>query len=47
MAADFAGSVAFKAACAFALLGREQPCGHMEPRLHHARLEFKRPTRQR
>ena len=41
MAADYAGSVAFKAACALAFQGRDQPSGYTEPLLHRFRLAYK------
>ena len=44
MAPNYAGSIAFRAACALAFDGRAQPSGYTEPLLHRFRLEFKRQS---
>jgi malate synthase len=41
MAPHYAGSLAFKAACALVFEGRSQPSGYTEPLLHQFRLEVK------
>ncbi|WP_042302317.1 malate synthase G [Paraburkholderia kururiensis] len=45
MAPNFDASYAFKAACALALQGKDQPAGYTEPLLHRYRLAFKRQER--
>ena len=44
MAPNYAGSLAFAAACALAFEGRTQPSGYTEPLLHRFRLEYKRQS---
>jgi len=41
MAPDFDASYAFRAACALAFEGKQQPSGYTEPLLHRYRLDYK------
>ena len=44
MSADFATSIAFKAASDLIFKGTEQPAGYTEPLLHRARLQVKKSS---
>ena len=41
MSEDYDKSIAFKTACDLVFMGKEQPSGYTEPRLHLNRIEKK------